>query len=173
MKDKTGPQLNEHLIFEGSASLKACLSEVRKKKMAFTDPVYIVDFLTNFWKLEPTKRHGVKINLLPVLTVKTKTSYSAEKAEPRVKWYAGLTGQFIKDVQDIDRKLQGRILQAITHIIKDPVDQKGDTIKPLSSDFKGLWRYRIGPFRLVYLPDQEKYQITFISFESRGEVYKT
>jgi mRNA interferase RelE/StbE len=193
MKDEAQPKLNEHFNLQDLASLKAGLSEVTKKKMGYTYPVFIVDFLKKYWKLEPYERGGIKINLLPVRAFKLKEARPfwelpriprpslrpllsregpMEKEAP-AKWYAGLTDQFIKDIQDIDRKLQGRILQAVTKIIKDPTDQRGDTIKPLGSDFKGLWRYRIGDFRLVYLPDPETNQITFISFASRGEVYKT
>lgn len=91
---------------------------------------------------------------------------------PEPKWYIGLTDQFVKDIQNLDRKLQGRILQVINQLAADPTAAKGDTIKPLIADLKGLWRYRIGDYRLVYMFEADKQLITLIAFSSRGGVYE-
>lgn len=187
MKDEIQPQMNEHFTPEDLASLHVSFSAVMKGEVRYTHGNFIVEFLRKLWKLDPLERAKIKINLLPVLAIMPKTKRSFWELPPiplphvpdhvemppsgRLKWYAGLTDQFIKDVKDIDRKLQGRILQAITNIVKDPTDQRGDTIKPLTSDLKGLWRYRIGDFRLVYLPNEEKSEVTLLSFASRGDVY--
>ena len=79
---------------------------------------------------------------------------------------------FTKSIARIDKNLQGRILEAITKIGKSPVTAVGDTIKPLTGNLKGLWRYRIGDYRLVYDPGEDGRRITLISFESRGDVYE-
>lgn len=94
------------------------------------------------------------------------------KLETSSTWLVGMSEDFIKSIQKIDKKLSGRILDAMTHICKTPVTPKGDTIKPLSSDLKGLWRYRIGDFRLVYKPDTAKKQVTLLSFNARSNVYQ-
>jgi hypothetical protein len=49
----------------------------------------------------------------------------------------------------------------------------GDTIKPLTGDLRGLWRYRIGDARLVYFPQIEFRKITLISFGGRGGIYES
>jgi mRNA-degrading endonuclease RelE of RelBE toxin-antitoxin system len=95
-----------------------------------------------------------------------------ETLEPaRISWMLGMTKDFRKAIREIDRKLQGRILEAINDISENPVQPNGDTVKPLSGDMKAFWRYRIGDYRLVYLPDREKHQITLWTFAARGGVY--
>jgi len=86
-------------------------------------------------------------------------------------WYIGMSNEFIRAIQGIDRKLQGRILEAISHISSEPTTPKGDTVKPLTSDLKGLWRYRIGDFRLVYYPDSDGRRVVLVRFSSRSGVY--
>lgn len=82
-----------------------------------------------------------------------------------------MTSQFQKDIQTVDRKLQGRILQAISKILDKPTTIQGDTVKPLKSSMAGYWRYRIGDFRLIYFPDLENARITLANFSSRGGAY--
>jgi addiction module RelE/StbE family toxin len=91
-------------------------------------------------------------------------------AEP--EWLIGMSNQFVKDIHQADRKMQGRILEAISQILREPNTTKGDTIKPLKSDKKGLWRFRIGHYRLVYHPDGQNRKIKLMSFGSRSDVYE-
>ena len=100
-------------------------------------------------------------------------------AEPRApfgylrkaEWLLGMSDEFVKAVQDMDRKLQGRILEAISYISAKPIEPKGDTVKPLTGEFKGLWRYRIGDYRLVYWPDAQNKHVVLVDFTSRAEAY--
>lgn len=91
---------------------------------------------------------------------------------PKFNWGFGLSDAFNKHVQKLDAKLRGRILSCIIDITKDPMTPKGDTIKPLEGDKKGLWRYREGDYRIIYLPDKSKHQVTLMDVDSRGEIYK-
>lgn len=91
---------------------------------------------------------------------------------PKVDWGFGLSDAFNKHVQKLDAKLRGRILTCIIDISKSPVTPRGDTIKPLEGDKKGLWRYREGDYRIIYLPDKSKNQVTIMDVDSRGEIYK-
>ena len=86
-------------------------------------------------------------------------------------WYVGFSNEFVKSISKIDRKKQGRILEAIGTIAKAPAEITGNTVKPLSGNLKGLWRCRIGDDRLIYYPDLESRQIVLIMFSSRGDVY--
>jgi mRNA interferase RelE/StbE len=94
-----------------------------------------------------------------------------EQTQPAEDWRFGFANSFRKAVDSIDRKLQGRILQALADIAVSPVTNRGDTIKPLSGDMNGYWRYRIGDFRLVYYPDEATHTVTLCDFASRGSVY--
>ena len=89
----------------------------------------------------------------------------------REGWLIAMSNDFMKAIQNIDRKLQGRILEALAEISKNPTTVMGDTIKPLSRELNGLWRYRLGDYRLVYQPLPEMNQILLVNFASRGSVY--
>lgn len=87
------------------------------------------------------------------------------------RWQVAWTENFYKDTRSTDRKLQGRLLEALGDITKSPVTLRGDTVKPLHRDFKGCWRYRIGDYRLVYYPRPTEKVLVLIAFSSRGDVY--
>ena len=87
-------------------------------------------------------------------------------------WVISFTPKFQKSVLGIDRKLQGRVLLAISEISEDPLTPHGDTLKPMTGDLKGLWRYRLGDFRLVYQPKESSQTVVLLAFASRGDVYE-
>ena len=96
----------------------------------------------------------------------------ASKVLKRQKdWGFKITDQFTSSIKKHDKKIQGRILEAITQISLSPTTSQGDTIKPLTADKKGFWRYRIGDYRLIYKPVEKFREILLISFSSRGSVY--
>jgi len=92
-------------------------------------------------------------------------------ASPPHEWAVAISDDFRKAVKSIDRKLQGRLLEAIMHILTEPLTPRGDIIKPLNADMKGHWRYRIGDFRLVYHPDPRNRRILLVAFSGRGDAY--
>ena len=87
-------------------------------------------------------------------------------------WLVAMAPSFYKDIDHIDRKLQGRILEAIADIAKRILQPQGDTIKPLVGDYKHCWRYRIGDYRLIFMPDVPHASITLLAFASRGSIYE-
>jgi mRNA-degrading endonuclease RelE of RelBE toxin-antitoxin system len=95
----------------------------------------------------------------------------AVKEDDTSEWLIGMSDHFIKSLRKIDKKLMGRILEAMTHICREPTTPKGDTVTPLTAELKGLWRYRIGDFRLVYQPEAAKKRVTLLTFAGRGSVY--
>jgi len=94
-----------------------------------------------------------------------------ERDSEKEEWKSIFTNAFKKGIKVIDKNLQARVLGAILEILENPITVKGDTIKPLTSEFKGMWRYRIGDYRLVYLPKTDNRQILFVEFASRGQIY--
>jgi mRNA-degrading endonuclease RelE of RelBE toxin-antitoxin system len=86
-------------------------------------------------------------------------------------WYIGFSKAFKKAVVGIDRKLQGRILEALADIESDPTTPRGDTVKPLNGDLKGCWRYRVGDYRLIYSPDRSTGDIALLAFAARGSAF--
>jgi mRNA-degrading endonuclease RelE of RelBE toxin-antitoxin system len=71
------------------------------------------------------------------------------------EWALAFTPTFKKAIATVDRKLQGRILTAVSEMPSEPLSPHGDTVKPLTGEYKGLWRYRLGDYRLIYRPTVE------------------
>ncbi|MBN1580158.1 MAG: type II toxin-antitoxin system RelE/ParE family toxin [Anaerolineae bacterium] len=88
------------------------------------------------------------------------------------EWLVGMSDDFVRSLRRVDKKLKGRILDAMTHICRSPITPQGNTVKPLHSDLKGLWRYRIGDFRLVYQPNVAQQSVMLLTFDSRSSVYR-
>jgi mRNA-degrading endonuclease RelE of RelBE toxin-antitoxin system len=82
-----------------------------------------------------------------------------------------MTNEFVSNVRCVDKKLKGAIPDALGRIVKAPLTATGDTLKPLGGDKKGLWRFRLGDYRLVYKPEAERRIITLIAFAPREDVY--
>lgn len=99
-----------------------------------------------------------------------RTNRAAPEAS-KEEWGFHITVDFRKAVRDLDKSMRGRVLDAITEICQDPMRVRGDTIKPLSGEFAGCWRYRLGDYRLVYLPVVDVRRIDLITIGGRGSVY--
>ena len=103
------------------------------------------------------------------------TFQAAPQALPAARisteWFLVITKQFSKSIQKVDGKVKGRILTAINEIASNPISPKGNTIKPLTHDLQGLWRYRIGDYRLIYAPVERDRRVLLLNFSARGEAY--
>jgi mRNA interferase RelE/StbE len=150
---------NEQLSPEEETSIQTSLEAIENGLVEFAHPDAVIDTLRELWNSDEPR---------PLTLRETPARYLSTTSD----WLIGMTPDFHKATQHIDRKLQGRIFEAISHISRDPTAPKGDTVKPLTSDLKGFWRYRIGNSRLVYYPDSENRQITLVTFASRGSVYE-
>jgi len=98
---------------------------------------------------------------------------SLRVADPRGEpWLSIFTHEFKKSISKVDKKVKGRIVEAIMEICEAPLEMKGDTQKPLVGEFDGHWRYRIGDYRLIYLPMIDHHKIIFSDFDTRGQIYQ-
>lgn len=87
-------------------------------------------------------------------------------------WAIAFTPTFQKSIANIDKKIQGRILMVILELAQNPLILLGDTIKPLAGEKKGLWRYRLGDYRLIYEPDEKTLKVVLLEFAARSSVYE-
>jgi len=87
------------------------------------------------------------------------------------EWLLSTTSEFKRSVSRMDRRLKGRILDAINDISGKPTQLRGDTIKPLSGELRGRWRYRIGDYRLIYRPDAQTRTVFLLAVLPRGAAY--
>ena len=87
-------------------------------------------------------------------------------------WFVGFSTEFMKSISGVDKNKRAHLLEAIGKIANAPTTPHGDTIKPLTGDLTGLWRYRIGDARLVYRPDSQSKKVVLLSFGARGRIYE-
>jgi len=73
-----------------------------------------------------------------------------------------------KDLKRLDRPVRKRILDKIeTHLAKDPQSLG----KALAGEFQGLWRYRVGDFRVIYKIAEKEILIIVARVGHRKNVY--
>lgn len=90
----------------------------------------------------------------------------------RDDWQFATTRLFERDVRH-RKDIYPEILKAAIEICRDPLTARGNAVKPLSSDYAvpGAWRYRIGYYRLIYVPDPDKRKVNFHRIKHRSDVY--
>ena len=155
-------------------SIGAGLTELASGEVVFQDVGVATSALLDMWGLaepligvayEPMLREAP---VMPDYAVRPR-AFRAPRPEP--SWYLGFTKEFSKAIANIDRKVQGRVLQALDYLSTKPTVPSGNTVKPLSGEHKGLWRYRIGDYRLIYRPDTDNARVELITVVSRGSAY--
>lgn len=73
------------------------------------------------------------------------------------------------DFKRLDRAVAERIIDKATgHLVKDPLALGF----PLTGNFRGLYRYRVGDYRLIYVVDMEEKTIKILRIGHRKDVYE-
>ena len=85
-------------------------------------------------------------------------------------WRFKVTSKFIKDM-NARLPLFDQAFEALAAIRQSPTRAHGNTVKPLTRDLKGKWRYRLGDYRLVYEPDRERRSVKLLGISHRKDVY--
>ncbi len=71
-------------------------------------------------------------------------------------------------MERLDRPARKRILNKIEkHLAKNPKELG----RPLAGQFQGLWRYRVGDFRVIYKVAEEEILIIVARVGHRKNVY--
>ncbi len=82
--------------------------------------------------------------------------------------------EFLKEAfeefKNLDRSVQKIIKQKLEILSKDPELLKNN-IKPLKGKYKGLYRLRVGNYRIIYRLDKDRLIILIIRIGHRGEIY--
>ena len=73
-----------------------------------------------------------------------------------------------KDLDDLPRRLQARVLAAIMDLGEDPRPRGCDKI----IGWDDAYRIRVGVYRVVYIVEQKKLLIVVIRFGHRKDVYR-
>jgi len=75
----------------------------------------------------------------------------------------------IEDLIKLDKSVSRRIINKVeNHLIKNP--QKLG--KPLKGKFKGLLRYRVGDYRVIFVLDYETKKLIIFAINHRKNIYR-
>lgn len=75
----------------------------------------------------------------------------------------------LKDLEMIDRRDAARVVERVkVHLVRNPASLG----KPLKGVFKGLFRYRVGNFRVIYAIDMTEKKIIILHVKHRKEAYR-
>ena len=167
------PQDLSMLTEEERLYIKQAIADGKTGTTFFAYPANFDEILTSYWEEDiPPEIH------YPLHIARWRLSENYHR-EPEVMfslgepdWYVGLSSEFVKSISKIDKNKRARILEVITKIAEAPLTTHGDTVKPLTGNHSGLWRYRIGDDRLVYKASVASKQIILLSFGARGGIYE-
>ena len=88
-----------------------------------------------------------------------------------MKWTIKYSDSFIKEFGTLDRTIQLMVRNWIRKHLQETIDPRIYG-KPLTGNLKGLWRYRIGDYRLLVEIQDSVLIIRFVSIGHRKEIYK-
>ena len=75
----------------------------------------------------------------------------------------------LKDLKKIDKKITKKIINKIKgYLSKDPISLG----KQLKGNFLGMYRYRIGAHRIIYIIDEENKFLKILRIGLRKDIYK-
>ena len=77
--------------------------------------------------------------------------------------------EFIEELEGLDKRVQRQIKKKLKELYRTPFDQHTQ-IALKGSQFKGLYKFRVGDWRLIYKVVNK--ELHFITLGHRSEVYK-
>jgi mRNA interferase RelE/StbE len=86
-------------------------------------------------------------------------------------WTIEITRTAERQIKKLDRKAQELIVRFLRDRLK-PADNPRQWGKPLHGDKGGLWRYRVGDYRLVCDIQDEKITVLVLRVGHRKDVYR-
>lgn len=75
-----------------------------------------------------------------------------------------------KAILALPRKDQRSVCKEITAIAADP---KKAGVKPLRHELKGLWKSRVGNYRIVFQVEEGRLLVLIVAVGDRKEIYRT
>jgi mRNA interferase RelE/StbE len=86
-------------------------------------------------------------------------------------WTANFDSRALKELEKLDRMAQGRIVNFLQERVLRGTDPR-DLGKAMTGDKAGLWRYRVGDYRLVCHIDDDAELILVLRLGHRKEAYR-
>ena len=87
-----------------------------------------------------------------------------------MRWTIEFDRRALRDLQQLDRVVQRRILDYLTQRVAPAVSPRmlGEA---LTSTFAGLWRYRVGDYRVICRIEDERLVVLVVRIGHRRDVY--
>jgi mRNA interferase RelE/StbE len=85
-----------------------------------------------------------------------------------MNWEIKYEVQSVKFLKKSDRQIQIKILKYLEKISKNPTSFG----KALSSNLKGLWRYRIEDYRIICDLQEKELIVLVLDIDHRSKIYK-
>lgn len=87
-----------------------------------------------------------------------------------MSWGVIRTARFDKAIKKLDRPARERILIKLYGL--EEMEEPTDTLVPYSSNLAGLWKLRVGAYRVIVDVQQERLVILAVDVGHRSTVYK-
>ena len=75
----------------------------------------------------------------------------------------------LKDLKKFDRTIAKKIVEKVKNYLIQNPEKLGI---PLKGNLKGLYRYRIGEYRVMYVIDKEEKKVIILKVNHRKKIYK-
>ena len=86
-------------------------------------------------------------------------------------WTVSFEPRALSELKKLDRSAQLRVVRFLQERIAGEHDPRGSG-KPLTGDKVGLWRYRVGEYRIVCRIDDEIGSVLVLRIAHRKDVYR-
>ena len=86
-------------------------------------------------------------------------------------WTIEFDRRAVRDLQALDRAVQRRMLSYLEQRIA-PAENPRDFGEALTSTFTGLWRYRVGDYRIVSRIEDDRLVVLIVRIGHRRDVYR-
>jgi mRNA interferase RelE/StbE len=86
-------------------------------------------------------------------------------------WTASFDPRALKELEKLDRMVQRRVVKFLQERVLPRTDPR-DLGKAMTGDKAGLWRYRIGDYRLICHIDDEAERMLVLRVAHRKEAYR-
>jgi mRNA interferase RelE/StbE len=87
------------------------------------------------------------------------------------RWTIGIKRTAARQIQKLDRKAQDTIILFLRERVA-PADDPRQWGKPLHGEKRGLWRYRVGDYRVICDIQDERITVLVLTVGHRKNVYR-
>ncbi len=85
-------------------------------------------------------------------------------------WNVDFSDTAKKQLKKIDRQWQAKILDYLEDEIQ-PLDNPRNKGKALAGGMNGLWRYRVGDYRIICRIEDDRLEILVVTLGHRSRIY--